>query len=65
MNVSFKLPSPTLEKQFLEEATAAGFYGLAGHRSLGGIRASLYNAVTLEAVNELSQFMKDFLDRTF
>ena len=45
MNVTFRLPSEALEKQFVAEAQAAGMVGLAGHRSVGGIRASLYNAV--------------------
>jgi phosphoserine aminotransferase len=60
MNVVFRLPSPELDKTFLEEATAAGFYGLEGHRSLGGLRASLYNAVTEEDVNRLLEFMDGF-----
>ncbi len=60
MNVAFNLASPEMEKRFLADALAAGFHGLAGHRSLGGIRASLYNAVTLSAVEELAQFMTDF-----
>lgn len=60
MNVTFHLPSPELEKTFLEEANAAGFYGLEGHRSLGGIRASLYNSVTQEDVDQLLEFMATF-----
>jgi phosphoserine aminotransferase len=63
MNIAFTLPSRELEQKFLQEATAAGFYGLEGHRSLGGIRASLYNAVTLEAAVALSEFMLEFRDR--
>jgi phosphoserine aminotransferase len=63
MNVVFKLPSPELEKRFTIEAEAAGFYGLDGHRSLGGIRASTYNAVTLESVEALIHFMRDFQRR--
>ena len=50
----------TLEKKFVEEAVAAGLSGLKGHRSVGGIRASIYNAQTFEAVNALVDFMKDF-----
>jgi phosphoserine aminotransferase len=49
-----------LEKEFLEEATAAGLSGLKGHRSVGGLRASIYNAQTFEAVNALVGFMKTF-----
>ncbi len=63
MNVVFNLASPVMEKQFLDEALAAGFHGLAGHRSIGGIRASLYNALTLPAVEELATFMSDFRRR--
>ena len=60
MNVAFRLPTAKLEQQFLELAQLAGFEGLAGHRSLGGVRASIYNAVTLEAVESLCQFMEFF-----
>lgn len=60
MNVVFHLPSEALEKQFLQEAEESGFYGLEGHRSCGGIRASLYNAVTMESVLALSKFMDEF-----
>ena len=60
MNVVFNLPSPVLEQQFLQEADAAGLYGLAGHRTLGGVRVSLYNGVTLEAVYALCNFMESF-----
>jgi phosphoserine aminotransferase len=60
MNVAFRLPSGDLEQKFLELAQIAGFHGLAGHRSLGGVRASLYNAVTFEAVESLCQFMEFF-----
>ena len=63
MNVVFHLPSPELDRLFLKESAAAGFYGLEGHRSLGGLRASLYNSVTEEDVNRLLGFMKDFRDR--
>jgi len=63
MNVSFRLASPDLEARFLQESTAAGFSGLGGHRSLGGIRASIYNAMTVEAVAELAAFMADFQRR--
>jgi phosphoserine aminotransferase len=63
MNVTFKLPNPEIEKQFLVEAEAAGFSGLAGHRSTGGVRASLYNGLTLPAVEQLVGFMEDFQRR--
>jgi phosphoserine aminotransferase len=60
MNVTFRLPTEDLEKKFVEEATAAGLGGLKGHRSVGGCRASLYNAVGLDAVEALVGFMKEF-----
>ena len=60
MNITFRLGSEDLEKKFVKEATAAGFDGLKGHRSVGGLRASLYNAQTQEAAAALAQFMKDF-----
>jgi phosphoserine aminotransferase len=63
MNVTFRLPDPELEKQFLAEAGAAGLGGLKGHRSVGGCRASIYNAVTIEAVKALVDFMKEFAAR--
>lgn len=60
MNVTFNLATPELEQRFLAAAQAAGFSGLAGHRSTGGIRASLYNGLTLSAVEQLAGFMEDF-----
>ena len=60
MNVTFRLPSEDLEKQFAKEATAAGLDGLKGHRSVGGIRASIYNAFPREGVEALVAFMKEF-----
>jgi phosphoserine aminotransferase len=60
MNVTFRLPSEELEKKFASEATAAGLDGLKGHRSVGGIRASIYNAFPQEGVKALVQFMKEF-----
>ena len=60
MNVTFRLPSEELEKKFTAEATAAGLDGLKGHRSVGGIRASVYNAFPVEGVDALVQFMKEF-----
>ncbi len=60
MNVTFRLPSEDLEAKFCAEATAQGFDGLKGHRSVGGIRASIYNAFPLEGVEKLVEFMQDF-----
>ena len=60
MNVTFRLPSEELEKKFSTEATAQGLDGLKGHRSVGGIRASIYNAFPREGVEVLVSFMKDF-----
>ncbi|MDQ3648767.1 MAG: 3-phosphoserine/phosphohydroxythreonine transaminase [Acidobacteriota bacterium] len=60
MNVTFRLPSEDLEKQFAKEATTAGLDGLKGHRSVGGIRASIYNAFPREGVEALVAFMKEF-----
>lgn len=63
MNVTFRLPSEELEKQFTSEAAAQGLDGLKGHRSVGGIRASIYNAFPREGVEKLVEFMKDFSER--
>jgi phosphoserine aminotransferase len=60
MNVTFRLPSETLEKEFEKAATAAGLDGLKGHRLVGGMRASIYNAFPEEGVNALVQFMREF-----
>jgi phosphoserine aminotransferase len=60
MNVPFVLPRSELDKPFLVEAKAAGLTNLEGHRSVGGMRASLYNAMPLEGVQALVAFMKDF-----
>ena len=60
MNVVFNLPSPELEQQFLVDSQAAGFSGLAGHRAIGGVRASIYNALQVEAVESLLSFMHAF-----
>jgi phosphoserine aminotransferase len=60
MNVTFRLPSEELEKQFVSEATRAGLDGLKGHRSVGGCRASIYNAFPLEGVQALVSFMKEY-----
>jgi len=63
MNVLFNLTTPEMEKRFLAEALAAGFSGLSGHRAVGGVRASIYNALTLPAVEKLVGFMEDFQRR--
>jgi phosphoserine aminotransferase len=60
MNVVFKLPSEELDTKFVAEASKAGLVGLKGHRLVGGIRASIYNAVPLEAVQKLTEFMQRF-----
>lgn len=63
MNVTFRLPSETLEKTFVEEAEKNNLDGLKGHRSVGGIRASIYNAFPKKGVEVLVEFMKDFAQR--
>jgi phosphoserine aminotransferase len=60
MNVTFRLPSEELEKKFVSEATALGLDGLKGHRSVGGIRASIYNAFPRAGCEALVSFMKEF-----
>ncbi len=60
MNVPFVLQDPSLDEKFLHESTAAGLTNLKGHRSVGGMRASLYNAVPEEAVDALVEFMHEF-----
>ena len=60
MNVPFTLSEPELDATFLNEARVAGLINLEGHRSIGGMRASLYNAMPLEGVDALVEFMKDF-----
>ncbi len=63
MNVPFTLPDEALDKPFLAEARSFGLLTLAGHRSVGGMRASLYNAVPLDGVKALADFMADFQKR--
>jgi phosphoserine aminotransferase len=63
MNVPFTLAKPELDKTFLSEANAAGLTNLEGHRSVGGMRASLYNAMPFEGVQALIAFMKEFQSR--
>ena len=60
MNVTFRLATEDLEKQFVKESTAAGLDGLKGHRAVGGMRASIYNAFPEEGVDALVDFMKEF-----
>jgi phosphoserine aminotransferase len=60
MNVTFRLPSEDLEKKFAQEATAAGLDGLKGHRSVGGMRASIYNAFPEAGIDALVSFMQEF-----
>ena len=63
MNVPFTLANDALDKQFLTEADAAGLLNLKGHRSVGGMRASIYNAVGEDAVDTLIAFMNNFEQR--
>ncbi len=63
MNVTFRLPDEGVEKLFIKEGQAEGLEGLKGHRSVGGIRASLYNAVTPDSTQLLADFMRDFQRR--
>lgn len=60
MNVPFRLPTEDLEKTFLQKAMEHNLYGLKGHRSVGGIRVSMYNAMPLEGIERLCDFMKAF-----
>jgi len=63
MNIPFTLADADLDKLFLQEAEAAGLLNLKGHRSVGGMRASIYNAVGMDAVDALIGFMQDFEKR--
>ncbi|MBL8124591.1 MAG: 3-phosphoserine/phosphohydroxythreonine transaminase [Pyrinomonadaceae bacterium] len=63
MNVTFRLPNEDLEKRFCDEATLLGMDGLAGHRSVGGIRASIYNAFPKAGVEHLVEFMSEFAQK--
>ena len=60
MNVPFVTGDADLDAQFIKEASAAGFVNLKGHRSVGGMRASIYNAMPMEGVEKLVEFMKKF-----
>ena len=63
MNVVFHLPDPALDATFLEGAREAGLIALKGHRSVGGIRASMYNAMPIEGVQALVRYLEDFEPR--
>ncbi len=63
MNVAFTLPDNHLQQAFFEQSRTLGFSGLEGHRAIGGVRASIYNALSLTAVEKLTQFMDDFRRR--
>jgi phosphoserine aminotransferase len=60
MNITFRLPSEELENKFVKETTAAGLDGLKGHRSVGGMRASIYNAFPEDGIDALVAFMQEF-----
>lgn len=63
MNVTLRLPNEELEAKFIAEGLTAGFGGLKGHRSVGGIRVSMYNALPLEGIQALTEFMLDFAQK--
>jgi phosphoserine aminotransferase len=63
MNIPFRLKDDTLDEEFLKQAKAHGLTQLKGHRSVGGMRASIYNAMPVEGVRVLVQFMRDFESR--
>ncbi len=63
MNITFKTPSEALDAKFLDEAEKAGMANLPGHRSIGGMRASMYNAFPMEGAHALAQFLKDFAQK--
>jgi phosphoserine aminotransferase len=63
MNITFRLPNKKIEERFLAEAAQNGFHGLKGHKSVGGCRASLYNAITIDSITKLVTFMRDFEEK--
>ncbi len=63
MNITFRLPNEELENAFVSEAKKANLVGIKGHRSVGGMRASIYNAMPLEGCKQLAELMKDFAKR--
>jgi len=62
MNVTFRLPTEALTARFLQQAEARGMIGLKGYRTVGGIRASIYNAMPIEGCAELAELMRDFAE---
>lgn len=60
MNATFRMPSEELETKFVKQAAASGFIGLKGHRSVGGIRVSMYNAISVDTIEKLTAFMRNF-----
>ena len=64
MNACFLLNNPALDEEFMKQAKAQGIVGIKGHRSVGGFRASMYNALPLESVKALTDLMKDFALKT-
>jgi len=65
MNITFRLPNEELEKKFVKESTEQNLMGLKGHRSVGGLRASIYNAFPIEGVKALVEFMKEFRQKNY
>ena len=63
MNAVFIMKDPSLEKEFLELCKEEGMIGIKGHRSVGGFRVSMYNALTIESVKVLTELMKDFANK--
>jgi phosphoserine aminotransferase len=63
MNAVFTMPDQELEKLFLAECKSAGMVGVKGHRSVGGFRVSMYNALPLESVESITELMKDFANK--
>ena len=63
MNLTYRLPSEELTDEFVKTAAKNGMIGLKGYRSVGGIRASIYNAMSLEGCQALAGFMKDFASK--
>ena len=63
MNVTFNLPTPELEEKCVKEALVRDLVGLKGHRSVGGMRASIYNAMPVEGVKALVEFLKEFQEK--
>lgn len=63
MNITFVTGDPDLDKEFIAEAREKGMINLAGHRSVGGMRASLYNAMPVEGVEALIEYMKEFEEK--